>query len=40
MKKKVITIMLLTAMYAALSTSCAPPRHLKPPPAPPGAPAH
>lgn len=40
MKKKIITIMLLTAVYAMLSTSCAPPKHLKAPPAPPGAPAH
>ncbi len=37
MKKKIITMMLLTAVYAMLSTSCAPPKHLS---APPGAPAH
>lgn len=40
MKKRAIAIMLLTAIYTALSTGCVPPRGLKHPPTPPGAPSH
>ncbi|HEY4323026.1 MAG TPA: hypothetical protein VGN20_03545 [Mucilaginibacter sp.] len=39
MKKRIVSFILLAAMYVALSTSCAPPHHLSPPPAPPAPPS-
>ena len=38
MKRKLMGIIMLTAVYAMLSMSCAP-GHIQPPPAPPAPPA-
>ena len=38
MKKKLISMVLLAVMVAALGTGCAPRHHLAAPPTPPGAP--
>jgi hypothetical protein len=34
MKRKIISFILFTALYAILSTGCVPPRHLAQPPPP------